>query len=136
MALPSGRKAGMPLGDGVGPNAGTDFNGATAVMKSVARLVPDRFTNGTLMNMKLEPSLMKTEAGIVQCMNMLKTLCILGVYHCQFNVVDQEKLEAAQEHPEDYAGLLVRVAGYTAYFVELGKDVQDEIISRTTQEKF
>ena len=132
-ALPSGREAGKPLGDGVGPNGGTDFKGATAVLKSVAHLIPDRFTNGTLLNMKLDPSLLSTEYGISQAMNMLKTMCVLGVYHCQFNVVDQEKLIDAQKHPENYQGLLVRVAGYTAYFVELGKDVQDEIIARTTQ---
>ena len=74
-----------------------------------------------------------TDFGISQMMALLKSLCSLGVYHVQFNVIDQEKLIAAQKHPEEYQGLLVRVAGYTAYFVELGKDVQDEIIGRTVQ---
>ncbi|MEG0779744.1 MAG: pyruvate formate lyase family protein [Oscillospiraceae bacterium] len=132
-ALPSGREAGVPLADGISPNCGTDFNGATAVMKSVSHLVPDRFSNGTLLNMKLDPEMLADEHGIAQAMNLLKTMCILGVYHCQFNVVDKEKLLDAQAHPEDYQGMLVRVAGYTAYFVELGKDIQDDIIARTTQ---
>jgi formate C-acetyltransferase len=64
-------------------------------------------------------------------MNLLKSLCTLDVYHAQFNVVDEKTLRAAQEKPEDYKHLLIRVAGYTAFFVELGKEVQDEIIART-----
>ncbi|HUU40214.1 MAG TPA: glycine radical domain-containing protein, partial [Desulfatiglandales bacterium] len=73
------------------------------------------------------------ENGITQIMALLKSLCSLGIYHVQFNVVDREKLIDAQQNPEQHKGLLVRVAGYTAYFVELGKDVQDEIIGRTVQ---
>ena len=80
--------------------------------------------------------MVKTENGIQQLMALLKSLCTLGVYHVQFNVIDRETLLAAQKKPEDYRGLLVRVAGYTAYFTELGKDVQDEIISRTAQSSF
>mgnify|MGYP002682280725 CR=1 FL=1 len=81
--------------------------------------------------MKVEPAMLATENGITQMMALLKSMCSLGVYHVQFNVIDQEKLIQAQKNPEEYKGLLVRVAGYTAYFVELGKDVQDEIIGRT-----
>ena len=77
--------------------------------------------------------MLQEENGIRQMMALLKSMCTLGVYHVQFNVIDQEKLLQAQENPDDYRGLLVRVAGYTAYFVELGKDVQDEIIGRTVQ---
>jgi formate C-acetyltransferase len=66
-------------------------------------------------------------------MGLLKSMCTLGVYHVQFNVIDHEKLIEAQKHPEEHKGLLIRVAGYTAYFTELGKDVQDEIIGRTSQ---
>ena len=69
-------------------------------------------------------------------MSLLKSLCTLGVYHVQFNVIDRETLLNAQKKPEDYRGLLVRVAGYTAYFTELGRDVQDEIIARTSQSSF
>lgn len=132
-ALPSGRRAWKPLADGVSPNGGTDFNGPGAVLKSVANIPHDRFVQGTLLNMKIAPEMLNTDNGITQLMALLKSLCSLGVYHVQFNVVDQAKLIDAQKHPEEYKGLLVRVAGYTAYFVELGKDVQDEIIARTVQ---
>ncbi|MEA4871287.1 MAG: glycine radical domain-containing protein, partial [Synergistaceae bacterium] len=92
-----------------------------------------RFVQGTLLNMKLDPEMISNENGVQQLMAMLKSLCTLGIYHVQFNVVDQKKLIAAQKNPEEYKNLLVRVAGYTAFFVELGKDVQDDIISRTVQ---
>jgi pyruvate formate-lyase/glycerol dehydratase family glycyl radical enzyme len=132
-ALPSGRRAWKPLADGVSPSGGTDFNGPTAVLKSVANIPHDRFVQGTLLNMKVEPDMLSTENGITQMMALLKSMCSLGVFHVQFNVIDGEKLRRAQKYPEEYKGLLIRVAGYTAYFVELGKDVQDEIIGRTTQ---
>lgn len=132
-ALPSGRRAWKPLADGVSPSGGTDFNGPGSVLKSVANIPHDRFVQGTLLNMKVEPELLSTENGFTQMMALLKSMCSLGVFHVQFNVIDQEKLIRAQNNPEEYKGLLVRVAGYTAYFVELGKDVQDEIIGRTLQ---
>ncbi len=132
-ALPSGKKAWKALADGVSPSGGTDFSGPGSVLKSVANIPHDRFVQGTLLNLKVEPSLLNEENGIQQMMALLKSMCSLGVYHVQFNVVDQEKLLLAQQYPDDYRGLLVRVAGYTAYFVELGKDVQDEIIGRTVQ---
>ncbi|MFC1561896.1 glycyl radical protein [candidate division KSB1 bacterium] len=134
-ALPSGRKAWKPLTDGISPSGGTDFNGPSSVLKSVANIPHDRFVQGTLLNMKIEPAMLSDENGITQIMALLKSLCSLGIYHIQFNVVDKEKLVDAQQNPENYKGLLVRVAGYTAYFVELGKDVQDEIIGRTVQNK-
>ncbi len=130
-ALPSGKKAWKPLADGVSPVGGTDFNGPGSVLKSVANIPHDRFVQGTLLNLKVEPAMLREENGIVQMMALLKSMCSLGVYHVQFNVIDQEKLIQAQRNPEEHRGLLVRVAGYTAYFVELGKDVQDEIIGRT-----
>lgn len=132
-ALPSGRRAWQPLADGVSPSGGTDFSGPSAVLKSVAHIPHGRFVQGTLLNMKVEPAMLKTENGITQLMALLKSMCSLGVYHVQFNVIDQETLIRAQKYPEKYKGLLVRVAGYTAYFTELGKDVQDEIIGRTVQ---
>jgi len=133
-ALPSGRNAWKPLTDGVSPSGGTDFNGPGSVLKSVSHIPHDRFVQGTLLNMKIEPALLSTENGITQLMALLKSMCSLGIYHVQFNVIDHEKLIKAQNNPEEYKGLLVRVAGYTAYFVELGKDVQDEIIGRTIQQ--
>lgn len=132
-ALPSGRNAWKPLADGVSPSGGTDVNGPGSVLKSVSRLPHDRFVQGTLLNMKVEPEMLDSENGIRQMMALLKSMCSLGVFHVQFNVIDRDTLLAAQETPEEYRGLLVRVAGYTAYFTELGKDVQDEIIGRTEQ---
>ncbi len=133
-ALPSGRHAWKPLADGVSPNGGTDTEGPGAVLKSVSHLPHDRFVQGTLLNMKIEPEMLNSENGIMQMMALLKSMCSLGIFHVQFNVIDRETLLAVQERPEEYRGLLIRVAGYTAYFTELGKDVQDEIIARTEQE--
>jgi pyruvate formate-lyase/glycerol dehydratase family glycyl radical enzyme len=132
-ALPSGKRQWKPLADGVSPSGGTDMNGPGSVLKSVASIPHDRFVQGTLLNLKVEPAMLREEHGITRMMALLKSMCSLGVYHVQFNVVDQEKLIQAQQNPDDYRGLLVRVAGYTAYFVELGRDVQDEIIGRTVQ---
>jgi formate C-acetyltransferase len=133
-ALPSGRRAWTTLTDGLSPTGGTDVNGASAVLKSVANIPHDLYASGTLLNMKLSPELMKEQRGIVNLMSLLKTACSLGVFHAQFNVVDKEVLIKAQKEPEKYRDLLIRVAGYTAYFVELCPAVQDEIIHRTIQE--
>ena len=130
-ALPSGRRAWTPLTDGIGATGGTDTHGPTALLKSVSHIPHARYTQGTQLNMKLEPAILAGEDGLVHGMNLLKTLCTLDVYHVQFNVVDRQTLLDAQAHPEKHKDLLIRVAGYTAFFVELGKDVQDEIIGRT-----
>lgn len=130
-ALPSGRKAWTPLTDGIGATGGTDKNGPSALLKSVSHIPHARYTQGTQLNMKLEPSILEGQRGISHMMNLLKTLCTLDVYHVQFNVVDREVLIDAQKHPENHRGLLIRVAGYTAFYIELGKEVQDEIIGRT-----
>ena len=132
-ALPSGRKSGVPLSDGLSPMQGTDVNGPTAVLKSVARINHALFGSGTLLNMKLDPVLVTTERGKLAIMNLLKSMCDLGIYHIQLNVVSAQTLLDAQKCPEQHRNLMVRVAGYTAYFCELSKQVQDEIISRTTQ---
>jgi len=132
-ALPSGRRAWTTLTDGISPTGGTDIEGPSAVLRSVARIPHAMYTSGTLLNMKLDPDQLADERGIHNMMGFLKALCDLGIYHVQFNVQSAETLLDAQKHPEDYRHLLVRVAGYTAYFVELGKDVQDEIIGRTIQ---
>jgi formate C-acetyltransferase len=131
-ALPSGRRAWKPLADGLSPMAGTDLNGPTAILRSVSNIPHERYIQGTLLNMKLTPDFFAGGTGTQSMVSLLKGLCSLGVFHVQFNVIDQEKLIEAQEHPENYKGMLVRVAGYTAYFVELDKNVQDDIISRTT----
>lgn len=131
-ALPSGRYAWTPLTDGIGATGGTDINGPTALLKSVSHIPHARFTQGTQLNMKMEPEILAGEKGLTHMIHLLKTLCTLDVYHAQFNVINRETLLAAQEHPEQHRDLLIRVAGYTAFFIELGKEVQDEIISRTS----
>lgn len=130
-ALPSGRKAWTTLTDGLSPTGGTDVNGPTAVLKSVSKIPHDMFVSGTLLNMKLDPSFLADDRGLRNLMWLIRSMCDLGIYHVQFNVVSADTLRAAQAAPEKYRDLLIRVAGYTAYFVELGKDVQDEIIGRT-----
>jgi len=131
-ALPTGRKAWQPLSDGLSPMQGTDTQGPTATLKSVSKINHQLFPAGTLLNMKFDPSLFKDERGTGSFMNLIKSMCDLGIYHSQYNVVSPEILMDAQKYPEKHRDLLVRVAGYSAYFVELGKEVQDDIISRTT----
>jgi formate C-acetyltransferase len=111
---------------------GTDTQGPTAILKSASKINHQKFAAGNVLNMKLDPSLFKDERGISNFMNLIKSMCDLGLYHSQYNVISPEVLLEAQKCPEKHRGLLVRVAGYTAYFVELGKEVQDDIISRTT----
>ena len=130
-ALPSGRNALTPLTDGIGATGGTDRNGPSALLKSVSRIPHARFTQGTQLNMKIEPSILQGDDGLRHGMNLLKTMSTLDVYHAQFNVVDRETLLDAQVHPEKHRDLLIRVAGYTAFFTELGRETQDEIIGRT-----
>ena len=130
-ALPSGRNAFVPLADGVSPTAGTDIEGMGAIIKSVSHIPHIRFNQGTLLNLKLDPVFNQNANSTESLMAFLKSMCSLGVFHVQFNVIDKEVLLDAQKHPENYKGLLIRVAGYTAYFVELGKEVQDDIIART-----
>lgn len=130
-ALPSGRKAGTPLTDGIGATGGTDVNGPTGFLKSVSCLPHARYTQGTQLNMKFEPELIKGEDGMRHAMDMIKTMSLLDVYHVQINCVDRDTLLDAQKHPEKHRDLLIRVAGYTAFFVELSKETQDEIIGRT-----
>ncbi|MBI4186435.1 MAG: glycyl radical protein [Chloroflexi bacterium] len=135
-ALPSGRKAGQPLADGMSPNQGTDVKGPTAVFKSASAVDHAAHRAGTLLNMKLSPSLLKDEKGLMHFVSLLKAAFALGIYHVQFNAVSAETLKAAQKRPEQYRDLLVRVAGYSAYFVELRRDVQDDIIARTEHMSF
>lgn len=134
-ASADGRYAGTPLADGgMSPVYGRDVNGPTAVLKSVARLDKSWTTNGGLLNMKFLPEFFKTENGIDKFAKMLRTFVDLEIPHIQFNVVRKEELQAAQKNPEAYRGLTVRVAGYTAYFVELADELQNEIIARTSYE--
>ena len=135
-ALPSGRNAWKPLADGVSPSGGTDIAGPTAVLKSVSKIPHPLFTSGTLLNMKLDPCIVEDERGKRNLMTFLKSLCDLGIYHIQFNIVSAETLREAQRNPEAHRDLLVRVSGYTAYFAELGKEIQNEIIARSSQTSY
>lgn len=129
-ALPSGRKAMQPLADGISPYMGYDHNGPTAVLKSVCKINHDKHF-ATLLNLKFSPEVLKDEKGKRNLANLLRTEMELGGYHVQFNVVSVEVLRDAQHHPEKYPDLLVRVAGYSARFVDLSKEMQDVIIERT-----
>ena len=134
-ASADGRYAKDPLADGgVSAMYGRDTNGPTALLHSVSKLPFEKASNGTLLNMKFLPQFFKTQTGIVKFTQLLRAVCDLGISHIQFNVLNEADLRAAQEKPENYRGLTVRVAGYTAYFTELAKDLQDEIIARTTYE--
>jgi len=132
-ASPDGRKAMEPLADGgLSPVYGRDLAGPTAVLQSVARLHCDCTTNGGLLNMKFLPSFFKTDDGIARFETFLRAFVDLKIPHIQFNVVSEADLMDAKVHPERHRSLTVRVAGYTAYFVELAGKLQDEIIARTT----
>ena len=134
-ASADGRYARDPLADGgVSAMYGRDVSGPTALLHSVSRLPFEKASNGTLLNMKFLPQFFKTQTGIVKFTQLLRAVCRLGISHIQFNVLNEADLKDAQVHPENYRGLTVRVAGYTAYFTELARDLQDEIIARTTYE--
>ncbi len=130
-ALPSGRHAWTPLADGCSPFHGYDKRGPTASITSVAAIHHSRHTAGTLLNMKLNPELVKDDRGLDNLAALVRTLFDLGGYHIQFNVVTTATLRAAQENPDQYQGLIVRVAGYSAYFADLCREMQDDIIART-----
>jgi formate C-acetyltransferase len=131
-ATAEGRKAGHPLADGgISPAAGSERNGILGVMKSATRIDNTLAGNGTLLNIRLSPSIFETEETISKMASLLRSYHNLGGYHVQFNVIDDEVLKEAQKKPEEYRGLMVRVAGYSAYFTELNPEVQEDIISRT-----
>jgi formate C-acetyltransferase len=134
-ATPNGRKSGRPLSDGVSPSHGADVKGPTAVIKSVAKIDHSR-TGGTLLNQKLMPDIVADEEGRTKLAHLVRAFFKLGGHHIQFNVIEKETLLEAQKNPEKYRDLIVRVAGYSDYFVNLGKPLQDEIIARTEQTRF
>ena len=132
-ATPDGRRAGLPTSEGISPVQGADRNGPTAVIKSAAKMDHLR-TCGTLLNMKFTPGVLKGGEGIDKLAQLVRTYFRLDGHHVQFNVVDAELMRHAQEHPQEHRDLIVRVAGYSDYFCDIGRELQDEIISRTTQE--
>lgn len=134
-ASSDGRNALTPLADGgMSPVYGRDMAGPTAVLKSVSRMKDSYTTNGGLLNMKFLPEFFKTETGMMKFENFLRAFVDLKIPHIQFNVVRREDLLDAKLHPEQHRSLTIRVAGYTAYFVELAGKLQDEIIERTAYE--
>jgi len=134
-ALPDGRKAWTPLSEGISPVQGADRKGPTAVLKSASKMDHVR-TGGTLLNQKFSPTLLENEKGVENLMHLVRSYFTLGGHHVQFNVVSAEILRDAQAHPEQYRDLIVRVAGYSDYFSDLGKTLQDEIIARTEHQGF
>jgi formate C-acetyltransferase len=134
-ATPDGRKAKEPVSEGVSPVQGADRKGPTAVIKSVSKIDHAR-TGGTLLNQKFAPELLADEDGLDRLAHLIRTYFKLDGHHIQFNVVNAETLRDAQKHPEKYGDLLVRVAGYSDYFVNLSTELQNEIIKRTEHKSF
>jgi pyruvate-formate lyase len=130
-ALPSGRKASLPLADNTSPSQGNDRLGPTALARSVGKLDLAPFRNGSLLNLRLNPQSVVGPEGLRKMASFVRGLCDVGCWHAQFNLVSTRTLRDAQERPQEYADLLVRVAGYSAYFTQLHVDVQEEIIRRT-----
>lgn len=130
-ASANGRKAWMPLSDGISPTQGADYKGPTAIIKSVSKMACDNMNIGMVHNFKLMAGLLDTPEGENGIITLLRSASVMGNGEMQFNYLSNETLLEAQKHPEQYRDLIVRVAGYSAFFVELCKDVQDEIISRT-----
>lgn len=130
-ASANGRRAWTPLSDGISPTQGADVKGPTAIIKSVSKMAVDNMNIGMVHNFKIMAGLLETPEGQEALINLLRTACMLGNGQMQFNYLDNKTLLDAQKHPEKYRDLIVRVAGYSAFFIELCKEVQDEIISRT-----
>jgi len=131
-ATADGRMAYTPISEGISPVQGTDVNGPTAVIKSAAKMNHIK-TGGTLLNQKFTPDVLADDAGIEKVMYLVRSYFKMMGHHIQFNVVDAETLRLAKENPQDYRDLIVRVAGYSDYFVDLTEALQDEIILRTGQ---
>jgi len=131
-ALPDGRKARQPLSEGISPFQGADHKGPTAVLKSAAKIDHLR-TGGTLLNQKFSPGFFEDEDSITKMTALIRSYFRMDGHHIQFNVVSGATLRDAQKHPEKYRDLIVRVAGYSDYFNDLGEDLQNEIIRRTEQ---
>ena len=134
-ATPNGRRAGLPISDGTSPSHGADRSGPTAVVKSLGKMDQLK-SGGTLLNQRFLPGVLADESGIDKLAHLIRAYFKLNGHHIQFNVVDQDMLRRAQETPDAYRNLLVRVAGYSDFFVDLDLDHQEEIIARTAQEGF
>ncbi|MDD5264124.1 MAG: glycyl radical protein [Candidatus Bipolaricaulis sp.] len=129
-ATPNGRRAGIPLSDGISPTQGADTHGPTAVIRSVGKIDHVR-TGGTLLNQRFLPDVLKDEEGLRKVAAIVRTYFRYDGHHIQFNVVDSATLRRAQESPEEFRDLIVRVAGYSDYFHALDRALQEEVIART-----
>jgi formate C-acetyltransferase len=129
-AMPDGRKSGLPLSEGISPVQGADRQGPTAVLKSAAKMDHIK-TGGALLNMKFTPAILAGEDGIEKLAHLIRAYFKMDGHHVQFNVVRAEMLRRAQAAPQSHRDLIVRVAGYSDYFCDLSRELQDEIISRT-----
>ncbi len=134
-ATPDGRCGGTPVSEGISPVQGADRHGPTAVIKSVAKMDHIR-TGGTLLNQKFTPQLLADDDGLDKLVQLVRSYFKLDGHHIQFNVVDAATLREAQAHPDQYRDLIVRVAGYSDYFCDLGQALQEEIIARTEHQDF
>jgi formate C-acetyltransferase len=134
-ALPDGRKAGVPLSEGISPVQGADRKGPTAVFTSAAKMDQLR-TGGTLLNQKFTPQLLEGTPGIDLLLGLVRGYFAMDSHHVQFNVVGADTLRAAQADPDSHRDLIVRVAGYSDYFCDISRELQDEIIERTEHQGF
>jgi formate C-acetyltransferase len=134
-ATPNGRRAGIPLSDGISPTQGADTHGPTAVIRSMGKIDHVR-TGGTLLNQRFLPDVLKDEEGLRNVAALVRTYFRYDGHHIQFNVVDSATLRHAQERPEEYRDLIVRVAGYSDYFHALDPALQEEVIARTAHSEF
>jgi formate C-acetyltransferase len=132
-ASANGRFACLPESDGTSPSHGADRHGPTSVIKSLSKMDQLK-SGGTLLNQRFLPGILATEQDLDKLCSLIRTYFTLGGHHIQFNVIDTNTLRSAQRHPDDYRNLLVRVAGYSDYFVDLDREHQEEIINRTEQE--
>lgn len=134
-ATPNGRLAGKAISDGTSPSHGADIKGPSAVIKSLGKLDQVK-SGGTLLNQRFMPGLLKREEDVAKLCGLIRSYFALGGHHIQFNIIDTETLYKAQECPEEYRDLLVRVAGYSDYFNDMNADLQADVIARTEQESF
>ena len=133
-ATPDGRRAGTPFSDGASPAGGRDTHGPSAAMLSMSKIDHMEVLQGVLYNQKFTPALLAAPNSAAVLANYIRTWCSLGGHHIQFNIVSTEELREAQRHPDEHRDLIVRVAGYSAYFAELNENTQNEIIARTEYE--
>ena len=134
-ASADGRLAGAPVSEGISPVQGADHQGPTSVVKSAAKIDHLR-TGGTLLNQKFTPSFFEDDSAIQKVSSLVRSYFRMDGHHIQFNVVNADTLRDAQKHPENHKNLIVRVAGYSDYFNDLGEDLQNEIINRTEHASF